>query len=69
MKINELTEDQRIELKQHILVERNYQRGEGTSYEELAYADDLVSDDDLDSWYGDVDFVPEDFLCSMGEEP
>ena len=44
MTYDELNEDQRTELKQRILMERNEQKGEGTSYEELADADRLVSD-------------------------
>lgn len=64
MTFEELNEDQRLELKQHILTERNDKRGEGTSYEELANADDLVSDEDLKDWYGDVEFSNDDFACS-----
>lgn len=68
MKISELSEEQKLQLKQRILTERNYQRGEDTSYGELADADDLVSDDDLEDWYGDVDFVPEDFWGNAGAD-
>ena len=64
MTFEELNEDQRLELKQRILTERNEQRGEGTSYGELANADDLVSDEDLKDWYGDVEFSNDDFACS-----
>lgn len=67
MTFEELNEDQRLELKQHILTERNDKRGEGTSYEELANADDLVSDEDLKDWYGDVEFSNDDFACSASE--
>jgi hypothetical protein len=61
MTFDELNEDQRMELKQHIITERNEHRGEGTSYEELALADDLVSDEDLEDWYGSTEFSPDDF--------
>jgi len=64
MTFDELNGDQRLELKQHLLTERNEQRGEGTSYEELALADDLVSDEDLKDWYGATEFSPDDFMCS-----
>jgi len=64
MTYDELNEDQRIEFKQRILAERNYTRGEGTSYEELALADDLVSDEDARSWAEGMEFSKDDFTCS-----
>jgi hypothetical protein len=64
MTFDELNEDQRMELKQHILTERNEHRGEGTSYEELALADDLVSDEDLRELYEGTEFSEDDFTCS-----
>lgn len=64
MTFDELNDDQRTELKQHILTERNEQRGEGTSYEELAGADDLVSDEDARNWAEGVEFFEDDFMCS-----
>lgn len=64
MTFDELNGDQRLELKQRILTERNEQRGEGTSYGELADADELVSDEDLKDWYGATEFSPDDFMCS-----
>ena len=69
MTFDELNEDQRLELKQRILTERNEQRGEGTSYGELADADDLVSDEDLKDWYGGTEFSPDDFVCSTSLTP
>ena len=69
MTFDELNEDQRLELKQRILTERNEQRGEGTSYGELADADDLVSDEDLKDWYGGTEFSPDDFMCSTSLTP
>ena len=68
MKFDDLSEDQRVELKQRILTERNEARGEGTSYGELADADDLVSDDDLESWYGGTEFVSDDFTCGQAAD-
>ena len=57
----ELNDEQKVLLKQRILIERNEARGEGTSYEELALADDLVSDEDLEDWYGGTEFTARDF--------
>lgn len=66
MTFDELNEDQRLELKQRILTERNEQRGEGTSYGELADADELVSDQDAKDWAEGMEFSPDDFMCSCG---
>lgn len=67
MILSDLTEDQRIQLKQQILVDRNEAVGEGTSYGELAYADELVSDEDLEAWYAGTEFSPDDFTPSNQE--
>lgn len=64
MTYDELNEDQRTELKQRILMERNEQKGEGTSYEELADVDRLVSDEDARAWADGMEFYEDDFLCS-----
>lgn len=48
MRLNELTREQTIELKQYILIER---LGD-VSYGELADADILVSDDELEERFG-----------------
>jgi hypothetical protein len=61
MTFAELNEDQRIQLKQRILVDRNEAMGEGTSYGELANADELVSDEDLEACYDGTEFSPDDF--------
>jgi hypothetical protein len=63
----ELNDDQRLELKQNILSQRYDARGETPSYGELAWADELVSDEDLEEWYGDTVFSEDDFLCSAGK--
>ena len=67
MTFDELSEEQKLELKQHILTERNEQRGEGTSYGELADADELVNDETLEAEYGGTEFSPDDFSCSAGK--
>lgn len=64
MTYDELNGEQKLELKQRILTERNEQRGEGTSYGELALADDLVSDEDAKDWSKGVEFSEDDFTCS-----
>lgn len=64
MTFDELSDDQKHELKQRILTERNEQRGEGTSYGELADADTLVSDEDAKDWAEGMEFSPDDFSCS-----
>lgn len=63
MRLCDLTDEQRLELKQRILTERNETRGEGISYGELAGADDLVSDEDLGDWFGGTEFTSDDFSC------
>lgn len=67
MTFDELDDDQKLELKQHILTERNDRRGEGTSLGELAEADTLVSDEDASEWAEGMDFSPDDFSCSAGK--
>ena len=63
MTYDDLNNDQRIELKQRILMERNERRGEGVSYGELADADDLVSDEDARDWAKGMEFSSDDFSC------
>lgn len=67
MTFDELNDEQKLELKQRILTERNEQRGEGTSYGELADADTLVSDEDAKDWAEGMEFSPDDFSCSAGK--
>lgn len=67
MTFDELSKEQLVELKQRILVERNDQQGEGTSYGELANADKTVSDDEAREWAEGMVFSPDDFSCSAGK--
>lgn len=62
MKLKDLTDDQRLYLKQDILSKRMDEKGESPSYGELADADHLVSDQELEDAYGETEFVPEDFM-------
>ena len=57
MTLAELTEEQKIQLKQQIMCDQELY----VSWGELAMADDLVSDDELEEVYGGTSFVPEDF--------
>jgi hypothetical protein len=57
MELKELNNEQRHTLKQHILVETN----KSVSYGELANADNLVSDNELEERFGGTEFVEEDF--------
>lgn len=45
MNVTELNREQLVELKQTLLTDRNNAKGVGTSYDELANADALVSDE------------------------
>ena len=67
MRLDELSEEQKLELKQRILEDRNEHLGEGTSYGELADADELVSDEDARDWAEGMEFSPDDFSCSAGK--
>lgn len=68
MTFDDLNDDQRVELKQRILMERNEARGEGTSYGELADADTLVSDEDARAWAKGMEFSPDDFGCGVAAD-
>lgn len=57
MDVHELNREQLIQLKQAILCERDT----GTSYGELAAADELVTDEDVFTRYAGVNFVEDDF--------
>lgn len=64
MKLNELNHDQRLELKQSMLVDRMDARGESPSWSELADADEIVSDEDLEREYGATEFSEDDFFAA-----
>lgn len=57
MSIHDLTREQRVELKEALLVARN----ETASWCDLADADALISDAELDAEYEGVDFTSDDF--------
>ncbi len=62
MTLKDLSGNQRLQLKQDILTRRMDEKGESPSYGELADADDLVSDKELEDEFGGTGFVPEDFI-------
>ena len=62
MKLKDLNDDQRLQLKQRILTDRMDAKGESPSYGELADADTLVTDEELEAEFGDTEFVPDDFM-------
>lgn len=57
MSYDELNRDQILALKQNYLVRTQ----DNVSYNELAEADNLVSDEELEQVYKNVNFVEEDF--------
>lgn len=57
MSYDELNRDQILALKQNYLVRTR----DNISYNELAEADNLVSDEELEQEYKNVNFVEEDF--------
>ena len=62
MRLKDLSGDQKLQLKQDILTRRMDEKGESPSYGELADADDLVSDKELEDEFGGTEVVPEDFM-------
>ena len=64
MTLDELNDEQRLELKQRIVMDRNEHIGEETSYGELADADELVDDEVLECWAEGMEFSEDDFACS-----
>lgn len=68
MDVTELNRDQLTELKGHCIFEQNEANGEGTSWDELACADELVSDKEIFEAYDGYSFSEEDFDCPTGTE-
>lgn len=64
MDVHDLTRDQLIELKHAYLCRGDEQ----PSWHDLACADEIVSDAEVFEEYAGVDFVPDDFFCSMEGE-
>ena len=64
MNLSELNEEQKLQLKESILAERD----NNISLGELFLADDLVTDEELEKRYGSVYFVEEDFFYFIEED-
>ena len=62
MKLKDLNDDQRRQLKERILTDRMDAKGGSPSYGELADADTLVTDEELEAEFGDTEFVHDDFM-------
>lgn len=63
MHVSELNRDQLTELKQSYLMQHNEEMGEGTSYDELARADSIISDEMIYETYSGINFTEDDFSC------
>jgi hypothetical protein len=64
MRFNDLTKDQRTEVKQRLLCERLEKDENRTpSYGELADVDEAISDKEAEETYAETEFVPDDFSC------
>jgi hypothetical protein len=68
MTVYELTEEQLEELAGNYLEEKNAERGEGTSYYELAEPFEFVSKDEVMAYYDNYIFSNDDFFCTAGRE-
>ena len=66
MKVTELNRDQLVELKQRYLTDWYNGYGQCPSWEELANADTIVSDETIQDYFDGIEFVPEDFSCTAG---
>ena len=60
MKLAQLTPEEKLELKQNYLT-----RDHDVSYGELADADELVTDQELEAEYGSTEFTKDDFFCNQ----
>lgn len=68
MTVYNLNRDQLTELKQRYMTEEMNEHGETPSYEDLADADEVFSDDYIRSVYRDYVFSPDDFASSAGRD-
>ena len=77
MLVTDLNRDQLTELKSNYLVqladEGRFAEVGGVDYDypdwdDMAHADEIVPDDVIFRQYEGIDFVPDDFFCTMGAE-
>lgn len=64
MTLNDLSKDEMLELKERYLTQKN----KSISYDEIAFADELVSDKEIFEEYGNTIFTEEDFFCNSNNE-
>lgn len=60
MTLEQHTPEEKLELKQNYLT-----RDHDVSYGELADADELVTDQELEAEYGSTEFTKDDFFCNQ----
>lgn len=67
MTFSELTTEQKLELKQALLLERE----DSVSLGEMTKCDELVTDEELEAKWGSVIFTEDDFLskCDDNDKP
>ena len=67
MTFSELTTEQKLELKQALLLERE----DGVSLGEMTKCDELVTDEELEAKWGSVIFTEDDFSskCDDNDKP
>lgn len=68
MKFEELSRDQKTDVKQRLLCERLEEEGRTPSCGELADADATISDEECEKAFANTEFVQEDFSSAPGEE-
>lgn len=62
MNVKDLNKDQLLQLKQRMIDERNNGNGDGTSYYELADADNIITDEEVFEEYAATSFSEDDFF-------
>lgn len=67
MSVLELNRNQLLQLKQDIVFKRNEEQGTYPSWQELATADNNISDSEVYTEYSDWYFVNEDFYGTINE--
>lgn len=66
MTVKELNRDQLIELKQDYLLRKMEKDNKSPSWGELCNIENLVSDQEVFTFYSDFDFVNDDFFVTAG---
>ena len=66
MNVEELTTEQKRELKERFLIEKREKAGEPVFWSELADIDEIVTDEEITEAYKHITFVNDDFFCTAG---